>query len=178
MLCCAVQVALAWLAKLLHDLSEHLDKNCFRQAWGAAAAAINRRVAQTLATRANRALLTQMYARPALSCSRWCLGRVHATTAAVHAHDPASANMPSVHVQALYAIEAVFVLLQLNSLSQAWTPALELFDSQFTLLHAVLAHASMADACSGCCWCCTAHVGAVLLLLVLYCQGAVQQRGL
>jgi hypothetical protein len=40
-----VQVALAWLSKLLHDLSEHLDKNCFRQAWGAAAAAINRRVA-------------------------------------------------------------------------------------------------------------------------------------
>jgi hypothetical protein len=41
-LCCVVQVALAWLAKLLQDLSQHLDRQCFRQAWGAAAAAINR----------------------------------------------------------------------------------------------------------------------------------------
>lgn len=37
-----LQEALAWLSALLHELSQHLDKDCFRQAWGAAAAAINR----------------------------------------------------------------------------------------------------------------------------------------
>eukprot|EP00878_Enallax_costatus_P018800 GHUV01019813.1.p1 GENE.GHUV01019813.1~~GHUV01019813.1.p1 ORF type:complete len:717 (+),score=259.77 GHUV01019813.1:106-2256(+) len=34
-----LQPALAWLAALLHEMSNHLDKDCFRQAWGAAAAA-------------------------------------------------------------------------------------------------------------------------------------------
>jgi hypothetical protein len=37
-----LQPALAWLAMLLEHLSHHLDKHCFRQAWGAAAAALNR----------------------------------------------------------------------------------------------------------------------------------------
>ena len=37
-----LQPALAWLAALVHEMSNHLDKDCFRQAWGAAAAAINR----------------------------------------------------------------------------------------------------------------------------------------
>jgi len=37
-----LQPALAWLSVLLHTLSDNLDKHCFRQAWGAAAAAINR----------------------------------------------------------------------------------------------------------------------------------------
>lgn len=39
-----LQPALAWLAALLSEMGGHLDKDCFRQAWGAAAAAINRYV--------------------------------------------------------------------------------------------------------------------------------------
>jgi hypothetical protein len=37
-----LQPGLAWLASLLEKMSGHLDKDCFRQAWSAAAAAINR----------------------------------------------------------------------------------------------------------------------------------------
>lgn len=37
-----LQRGLAWLSILLDSMSGHLDKDCFRQAWGAAAAAINR----------------------------------------------------------------------------------------------------------------------------------------
>lgn len=37
-----LQPALAWLAGLLEKMSGQLDRDCFRQAWGAAAAAINR----------------------------------------------------------------------------------------------------------------------------------------
>jgi hypothetical protein len=35
---------LAWLSGLLHLMSNHLDKDCFRQSWSAAAAPINRYV--------------------------------------------------------------------------------------------------------------------------------------
>eukprot|EP00775_Hariotina_reticulata_P007466 gene7466-7676_t len=47
-----LQPALAWLSGLLHALSEHLDKDCFRQAWGAAAAAINRELFNNVACEA------------------------------------------------------------------------------------------------------------------------------
>jgi hypothetical protein len=41
-----LQPGLAWLSSLLHLMSDHLDKDCFRQAWSAAAAAINRYVGE------------------------------------------------------------------------------------------------------------------------------------